>query len=58
MDEVYGQYGAALEELFAPISEALTQDAMTELNKRVSADGERPEAVAQDFLESNDLLGA
>ena len=57
-DEVYGQYGAALEELFAPISEALTQDAMTELNKRVSADGERPEAVAQDFLESNDLLDA
>ncbi len=55
-DEVYSQYGAALDELFAPISEALTQDVMTELNKRVSS-GERPEDVAQNFLETNGLLG-
>ena len=54
--EVFEQYGTALRELFNPISEALTQEAMTELNKRVSADGESPETVAQDFLESNDLL--
>jgi osmoprotectant transport system substrate-binding protein len=52
----YEQYGQALDELFNPISEALTQDVMTELNKRVSSDGERPEAVAQAFLEENGLL--
>ena len=55
-DDVYSQYGEALDQLFAPISEALTQDAMTELNARVSAEGERPEDVARDFLESNNLL--
>jgi osmoprotectant transport system substrate-binding protein len=54
--EVFEKHGAALRELFNPISEALTQEAMTELNKRVSADGESPATVAQDFLESNDLL--
>jgi osmoprotectant transport system substrate-binding protein len=54
--ETYETYGEALEACFDPIAEALTQEAMTELNKRVSSDGERPEAVAQDFLESNDLL--
>lgn len=56
-DETFQEYGPALEELFAPISEALTQDVMTELNARVSAEGERPEEVAADFLETNGLLG-
>lgn len=56
--ETYETYGEALEACFDPIAEALTQEDMTELNKRVSADGERAEAVAQDFLESNDLLAA
>ena len=55
-EEVYTQYGQALEELFGPISEALTQDTMTELNAQVSAEGGRPEAVAQQFLEENNLL--
>lgn len=54
--EVYEQYGEALDELFGPIAEALSQEEMTELNKRVSSDGERPQAVAQSFLEDNDLL--
>jgi osmoprotectant transport system substrate-binding protein len=54
--ETYEQYGQALEELFGPIAAALDQDTMTQLNARVSSDNERPEAVAQDFLESNDLL--
>ena len=57
IDEVYSQYGEALEELYAPISEALTQEAMTEMNAQVSAEGQRPEQVAQEFLESNGLLG-
>ena len=55
--DTYEQYGEALEACFDPIAEALTQEEMTELNKRVSSDGERPQAVAQSFLEDNDLLG-
>ena len=55
--DVYEQYGEALEACFGPIAEALTQEEMTELNKRVSSDGERPQAVAESFLNDNDLLG-
>ena len=54
--EVYEQYGQALMDLFNPIAEALDNDTMSNLNARVSAEGERPEAVAQDFLESNNLV--
>jgi osmoprotectant transport system substrate-binding protein len=57
VDEVFSQYGQALEELFNPISEALTQEVMTEMNAQVSAEGQRPEDVAQEFLESNSLIG-
>jgi osmoprotectant transport system substrate-binding protein len=56
-DEAYSQYGEALEELFNPISEALTQDVMTQMNAQVSAEGQRPEEVAREFLESNGLIG-
>lgn len=55
--EVYNEYGAALEELYAPVAEALTQDTMTQLNARVSSEGERPEAVAQSFLQDNGFIG-
>jgi osmoprotectant transport system substrate-binding protein len=55
--DIYEQYGEALEACFEPIAEALTQEEMTELNKRVSSDGERPQAVAESFLNDNDLLG-
>lgn len=58
VDEVYGQYGEALEALFTPISEALTQDVMTQMNAAVSAEGQRPEDVAEEFLTSNGLIGA
>ena len=56
-DEVFSQYGEELTELYAPVTDALTPEVMIDLNKRVSADGERPEAVAESFLEDNDLLG-
>jgi osmoprotectant transport system substrate-binding protein len=56
-DMAYSQYGQALEELFTPISEALTQDVMTQMNAQVSAEGQRPEDVALEFLESNQLIG-
>jgi len=52
----YEPYADELDALYAPVTEALTQETMTELNARASADGEREQDVAQDFLESNDLL--
>lgn len=54
--EVYEQYGEELDALFAPISEALTQEAMNAMNEKVSVDLMRPEDVAEDFLEENDLI--
>ncbi|MBW3603519.1 MAG: glycine betaine ABC transporter substrate-binding protein [Actinobacteria bacterium] len=54
--DVYRQYGRALEDLFEPVAEALTQETMIELNKRLSSDGELPEDVARSFLTDNDLL--
>ncbi|HWH34120.1 MAG TPA: glycine betaine ABC transporter substrate-binding protein [Acidimicrobiales bacterium] len=38
------------------VSEALTTEAITELNRRVEADREDPEAVARDYAESEGLL--
>ncbi|MBW3620190.1 MAG: glycine betaine ABC transporter substrate-binding protein [Actinobacteria bacterium] len=55
--EIYEQYGEELEELYAPVTEALDNETMAELNARVSAEGERPEAVARDFLTELGLLG-
>lgn len=54
--DVFSQYGEALRELFNPIAETLTQDEMVRLNERVSVDGDNPQTVAQEFLESNGLL--
>lgn len=56
-NDEFAEYGAALQDLYAPVVEALDNDTMTNLNARVSAEGERPEAVAQDFLQSNDFIG-
>jgi glycine betaine/choline ABC-type transport system substrate-binding protein len=52
----YEPYADELTALYAPVAEALDQDTMTELNARASAEGEREQDVALDFLESNDLL--
>jgi osmoprotectant transport system substrate-binding protein len=57
VEEVYAEYGQALEELFAPIATALDNDTMAELNARVSAEGERPAAVAEDWLTENGFIG-
>lgn len=46
----FQQYGTALQELYAPVVASLDNDAITELNKRVSSDNDRPEEVARDFL--------
>lgn len=55
-EDVYREYGQALDALFDPIARALTQQAVTEMNKRVSSDGQSPEVVAQSFLVDNGLL--
>ena len=47
----------AIADIMAPISEAITNEAITELNDRVDNGGEQPADVAQDWLESEGLLG-
>lgn len=46
-----------LAELFAPISEALTNEVITQLNADVDVDGETADAVAEEFLRSNGFIG-
>lgn len=55
-DEVFSEYGDELEEIFNPISEALTQEEMTQLNERVSVDLEQPQDVAEEWLTDNGFL--
>ena len=45
-----------IKDLFAPLSELLTDEKMQELNARVDVDGEDYTAVAQDFLIDEGLL--
>ncbi len=54
--EVYDEYGDSLDELFNPISEALTDEEMTQLNEEVSVNLGQPEQVAEDWLEEQGLL--
>lgn len=51
------QENEQLAELFAPISEQLTQEKMTELNARVDVEGQFAEQVAEDFLRENGFIG-
>ena len=46
-----------LADLFAPISEALTNETITEMNAAVDVEGETPEGVAEEFLRSNGFTG-
>jgi osmoprotectant transport system substrate-binding protein len=55
--EVYEQYGEELEAIYEPVAEALDAETMQQLNARVSAEGERPEAVAEDWLTENGFIG-
>lgn len=56
-EEIYEQYGEQLTEIYGPVTEALDNETMSELNARVSAEEERPEEVARDFLEENGFIG-
>jgi len=55
--EAYDQYGEALEEVFNPITELLTNEKMIELNAQIDVDGEDPADVAAAFLEENGMAG-
>lgn len=56
-EEIYEQYGEQLMEMYQPVTEALDNETMSELNARVSAEEELPEDVARDFLEENGFIG-
>lgn len=47
----------AIADVFAPIAEALDNETMTALNAQVDVDGETADAVAQEWLESEGLIG-
>lgn len=47
----------AITDIMAPISEALTDEVMMELNGRVDTDGEKERDVAEDWLTEQDLIG-
>jgi osmoprotectant transport system substrate-binding protein len=48
--EVYDENAEKFDDLLGQVSEALTDDKLTELNARVDVDGEDPKDVAADFL--------
>jgi osmoprotectant transport system substrate-binding protein len=54
--ETLDQY-PAIADLMAPVSQALTEPVITELNGRVDNDGERPRKVAEDWLTEQGLIG-
>jgi osmoprotectant transport system substrate-binding protein len=45
-----------IEEIFAPIAEALDTETLQELNARIDVEGELPETVAQDWLQENGFI--
>lgn len=46
-----------LEELFAPVIDALTDEVLIELNAKVDVEGQTPEDVASEFLEEQGIVG-
>ena len=54
--ETLDQY-PAIADLLAPVSQALTEPVITELNGKVDNDGERPRKVAEEWLAEQGLIG-
>ena len=46
----------AIEEIMAPISKALTNEVITELNSKVDVEGQEPQAVAEEWMESEGFV--
>ncbi|MGM0617977.1 MAG: glycine betaine ABC transporter substrate-binding protein, partial [Actinomycetota bacterium] len=57
VEDAWSEYGSTLQELYEPVAAALDDATMQSLNARVSADGERPEDVAADWLTENGFIG-
>lgn len=53
--EVYEEH-PELEELFAPIAEALDTETLRDLNREVDVDGGFPDVVAQEWLQENGFI--
>lgn len=56
-DEVYSQAPEAFDEIADTILSGLTQEKMTELNTKVSFEGEDPEDVAAEYLDDIGITG-
>ncbi len=54
--EVYDANAEAYDELLGQVSDALTDEKLTELNARVDVDGENPAQIAEDFLSEIGIL--
>ena len=48
---------SGVQEVLQPLTDALTNEEITPLNARISSEGELPEAVAEDWLTSNGIIG-
>lgn len=57
-EDIYEAHGQTLIDLFEPVTAALDDDTMAELNARVSAEDERPADVAVDWLTENGFIGS
>ncbi len=57
VEDAWAEYGSTLQELYEPVAAALDDETMQQLNARVSAEGERPEDVATDWLTENGFIG-
>ncbi len=47
----------AIEEIMAPISQALTNEVITELNSKVDVEGQQPDAVAEEWMQEEGFVG-
>ncbi|MDN5767476.1 MAG: glycine betaine ABC transporter substrate-binding protein [Humibacillus sp.] len=57
MQEATAEKYPELADLFKPIAAKLTTEELSSLNKKVSVDGEKPNAVATEWLKSNGFIG-
>ncbi len=54
--DVYNKY-PAIQKVIEPVFQKLDNPTMTELNAKVSAEGEQPKTVAEDWLKQNGFIG-
>jgi len=57
VEDAWSEYGSTLQELYEPVAAALDDETMQSLNAQVSAEGERPEDVAVNWLTENGFIG-